>query len=74
MTPSLNKDYCVVLYCIISFVWDTNMAAISIVFCVSWDCVNTKNNAYGYFENVTKMLKNCSLKNSFFKPKLMQNM
>ena len=28
---------------IISFVWDTNMAVISIVFCVSWDCVKTKN-------------------------------
>ena len=28
---------------IISFVWDTNMAAISIVLCVSWDCVKTKN-------------------------------
>ena len=25
----------------ISFVWDTNMAAMSIVFCVSWDCVKT---------------------------------
>ena len=28
---------------IISFVWDTNMAAVSSVFCVSWDCVKTKN-------------------------------
>ena len=28
---------------IISFVWDTKMAAVSIVFCVSWDCVKTKN-------------------------------
>ena len=27
----------------ISFVWDTNMATVSIVFCVSWDCVKTKN-------------------------------
>ena len=27
----------------ISFVWDTNMAAMSIVFCVFWDCVKTKN-------------------------------
>ena len=25
----------------ISFVWDTNMAALSTVFCVSWDCVKT---------------------------------
>ena len=25
------------------FVWDTNMTAVSIVFCVSWDCVKTKN-------------------------------
>ena len=25
----------------ISFVWETNMAAMSIVFCVSWDCVKT---------------------------------
>ena len=28
---------------IISFVWDNNMAAMSIVFCVSWDWVKTKN-------------------------------
>ena len=28
---------------IISFVWVTNMAAMSIVFGVSWDCVKTKN-------------------------------
>ena len=28
---------------IICFVCDTNMAAISIVFCVSWDCVKTKS-------------------------------
>ena len=28
---------------IIFFVWDTNMAAMSIVFCVSWDCVKTEN-------------------------------
>ena len=28
---------------IISFVRDTSMAATSIVFCVSWDCVKTKN-------------------------------
>ena len=26
-----------------SFVWDTNMATMSIVFCVSWDCVKTNN-------------------------------
>ena len=25
---------------IISFVWDTNMVAMSIVFCVSWECEN----------------------------------
>ena len=28
---------------IISFVWDANMAAVSTVFCVSWDCMKTKN-------------------------------
>ena len=28
---------------IISSVWDTNMTAMSIAFCVSWDCVKTKN-------------------------------
>ena len=26
---------------IISFVWETNMAITSVVFCVSWDCVKT---------------------------------
>ena len=28
---------------IISFVWNTKMAAMSLLFCVSWDCVKTKN-------------------------------
>ena len=28
---------------IISFAWDTNMATMSVVFCVSWDCEKTKN-------------------------------
>ena len=28
---------------IISFVWDSNVAAMTIVFCVSWDCVKPKN-------------------------------
>ena len=28
---------------IISFVWDTSMTTMSIVFCVSWDCVKTKS-------------------------------
>ena len=38
MLVSLNKRIL-----IISFVWDTNMAAMSIVFCISWDSVKTKN-------------------------------
>ena len=33
---------------IISFVWETNLAAMSIVFCVSWDCEKTKN-SLSYF-------------------------
>ena len=28
---------------IISFDWDNNMPAMSIVFCVSWDCVKAKD-------------------------------
>ena len=32
---------------IIYFIWDTNMAAMSIVFCVvSWDCVKIKNSLF----------------------------
>ena len=62
MTPSLNKDYCVVLYCIISFVWDTNMAAMSIVFCVSCDCVKTRislaKNAFG---RIKKLVANAKI-------------
>ena len=40
---------------IISFVWDTNMAAVSIVFCVSWDNVKTKNIA-NHYQNAQQSL------------------
>ena len=36
---------------IISFVWDTNMAAMSIFFCASWDCVKTKNTVFCNISN-----------------------
>ena len=40
---------------IISFVWDSNMAAMSIVFCVSWDCVKPKNSPVCAFYELTKI-------------------
>ena len=42
----------------ISFVWNTNMAAMSVVFCVSWDCVKTKNTPTCWQYNELKIVLN----------------
>ena len=52
---------------IISFVWDSNMVAMSIIFCVSWDCVKTKNkqNVFLYADGVVFATKRKFLKPFF---------